>query len=336
MLSVAGHLTIFQTRTRGPWWSIRPARILLLAVVGTQVLATSICVFGLLVTPLWWGWVAMVWGYALAWFLVTDPIKLLAYHVLDATKAEPTQHEPKAVAATGAEPKTQPEPESKDMPDTETKPEFAVKIAAGVETLANTTLGELLVAGALKHPEDAGHIIADAITAAMNATPPGTQQKAGETDSAGVKTLVNKTLGDLLLSGTLKHPEDAGRSIAEAITAAIGAAKHVGGGTEAHPQPVAPQPDTNGEIPAVAEGGPATPADAVAATEPKPGPDATAEAEPGAKAPQLETKTGVETLENTTLGALLLAGVLKHPEEAAHIIAGAMPDAEAPDPKVPN
>ena len=28
-LSVAGHLTIFLTRTRGPFWSIRPARILL-------------------------------------------------------------------------------------------------------------------------------------------------------------------------------------------------------------------------------------------------------------------------------------------------------------------
>ena len=31
----------------------------------------------------------MVWGYALAWFLVTDPVKLLAYRVLDATKAAP-------------------------------------------------------------------------------------------------------------------------------------------------------------------------------------------------------------------------------------------------------
>src|ERR1700728_3174664 len=57
MLSVAGHLTIFQTRTRGAWWSIRPAWILLAAIVGTQVLATAICVFGFLVTPLWWGWV---------------------------------------------------------------------------------------------------------------------------------------------------------------------------------------------------------------------------------------------------------------------------------------
>ena len=83
LLSVAGHLTIFQTRTRGPWWSIRPAWILLGAVVGTQVLATMICVLGFLVAPLWWGWAAMVWGYALVWFLATDPVKLLAYRLLD-------------------------------------------------------------------------------------------------------------------------------------------------------------------------------------------------------------------------------------------------------------
>jgi len=86
LLSVAGHLTIFQTRTRGPWWSIRPARVLVIAVVGTQVLATAICLFGFLVTPLWWGWAALVWGYALVWFLVTDPLKLLAYRYLDTTK----------------------------------------------------------------------------------------------------------------------------------------------------------------------------------------------------------------------------------------------------------
>ena len=47
-LSVAGHLTIFLTRTRGPFWSIRPARILWVAVVGTQALATLIAVMGCL------------------------------------------------------------------------------------------------------------------------------------------------------------------------------------------------------------------------------------------------------------------------------------------------
>ena len=82
-LSIAGHLTIFLTRTRGPFWSIRPARILWLAVFGTQIVATLIAVYGLFMTPLGWGWALFVWGYALVWFLVNDRVKLLAYRVLD-------------------------------------------------------------------------------------------------------------------------------------------------------------------------------------------------------------------------------------------------------------
>lgn len=86
-LSIAGHLTIFLTRTRGPFWSIRPARVLLIAVVGTQAVATFIAVYGLFMTPLGWGWAAFVWGYAIIWALVGDRIKLLAYRILDpATK----------------------------------------------------------------------------------------------------------------------------------------------------------------------------------------------------------------------------------------------------------
>ncbi len=82
-LSVAGHLTIFLTRTRGPFWSIRPAKILWTAVLGTQTVATLIAVYGLFMTPLGWGWAAFVWGYALAWFLVNDRVKLLAYRIFD-------------------------------------------------------------------------------------------------------------------------------------------------------------------------------------------------------------------------------------------------------------
>ena len=85
-LSVAGHLTIFLTRTRGPFWSTRPAPILWIAVLGTQSLATLIAVYGLFMTPLGWTWAAVVWGYALAWFFVNDRVKLLAYRILDPTK----------------------------------------------------------------------------------------------------------------------------------------------------------------------------------------------------------------------------------------------------------
>ena len=85
MLSVAGHMTIFLTRTRGPFWSIRPARVLLLAVFGTQILATFIAVYGFM-PPLGWSLSGFVWGYALIWALLSDRLKLLAYRLIDPPK----------------------------------------------------------------------------------------------------------------------------------------------------------------------------------------------------------------------------------------------------------
>jgi len=80
-LSVAGHLTIFLTRTEGPFWSSKPAPILVGAVFGTQLVATIIAVFGVFMTPIGWTWAAFVWGYALVWFFVNDVIKQGVYRV---------------------------------------------------------------------------------------------------------------------------------------------------------------------------------------------------------------------------------------------------------------
>lgn len=82
--SVSGHLTIFVTRTRERFWSkSAPAGVLFGAVLGTQILATCIAVFGLAMTRLPVQWAAVVWGYALFWFLVEDQVKLAAYAYLD-------------------------------------------------------------------------------------------------------------------------------------------------------------------------------------------------------------------------------------------------------------
>jgi len=89
-LSVAGHLTIFLTRTRGPFWSTRPARVLLVAVLGTQIIATFIAVYGILMTPIGWGWALFVWGYALVWFLFNDRLKHLAYRIIDPVNKQGT------------------------------------------------------------------------------------------------------------------------------------------------------------------------------------------------------------------------------------------------------
>jgi H+-transporting ATPase len=71
------------TRTRRSFWSIKPAPILLGAVLGTQLLATLIAVYGIFMYPLGWGWALVVWGYALVWFLVNDGVKQIAYRIFD-------------------------------------------------------------------------------------------------------------------------------------------------------------------------------------------------------------------------------------------------------------
>jgi H+-transporting ATPase len=93
-LSVAGHLTIFLTRTRGPFWSIRPARILWIAVLGTQTIATLIAVYGVFMAPLGWKWAGLVWAYALVWALINDRVKLLAYRIFDPSKPSLLEKKP--------------------------------------------------------------------------------------------------------------------------------------------------------------------------------------------------------------------------------------------------
>jgi H+-transporting ATPase len=82
-LSVAGHLTIFVTRTRGPFWSHRPSNTLLAAVIGTQTMATFITVYGLFMSAIGWKWAAVVWGYCLVWFLIEDRMKLVGHRIFD-------------------------------------------------------------------------------------------------------------------------------------------------------------------------------------------------------------------------------------------------------------
>ncbi len=82
-LSVAGHLTVFVARTKGHFWSVRPATPLLLAVIGTQFVATIITVYGILLPAMGWGLALIVWGYALVLFVITDFAKVAFYKLLN-------------------------------------------------------------------------------------------------------------------------------------------------------------------------------------------------------------------------------------------------------------
>lgn len=61
-LAVAGHLSIFLARTRGPFWSIRPSGILFWSALITKILATLVAVFGCYIPLIGLKLVLFVWG----------------------------------------------------------------------------------------------------------------------------------------------------------------------------------------------------------------------------------------------------------------------------------
>lgn len=82
-LAVAGHLTIFLARTRGPFWSIRPSGALFWSAVVTKIIATIIAVYGWYVAPIGWKLAGFVWIYAIGAFVVQDLCKVQIYKLLD-------------------------------------------------------------------------------------------------------------------------------------------------------------------------------------------------------------------------------------------------------------
>ncbi len=82
-LSVAGHLTVFVARTKDHFWSVKPAKPLLFAVIATQFVATIITVYGILLPAMGWGLALLVWVYAFSLFILTDFAKVRLYRLLD-------------------------------------------------------------------------------------------------------------------------------------------------------------------------------------------------------------------------------------------------------------
>ena len=82
-LVVAGHATIFLTRTNDWFWKRPfPAPLLIHASFWSALLATVIVVYGILVTPIGWSWALAIWAYALAWIIFNDALKMWAYRWL--------------------------------------------------------------------------------------------------------------------------------------------------------------------------------------------------------------------------------------------------------------
>jgi H+-transporting ATPase len=83
-LAVAGHLTLLVVRTRGPFLTKPyPDRVLLMAILGTQIVAVLIVGFGFLVAPIPWSDIGLIWGYCVVWVFIEDFAKLQLYSHLE-------------------------------------------------------------------------------------------------------------------------------------------------------------------------------------------------------------------------------------------------------------
>ena len=82
VLSIGGHLVLLVARTKGPFWSVKPAPRLLWAIILTQLTATILVLFGILLPQLDPIYVAFVWGQGLLTFLIVDSTKVLLYNFL--------------------------------------------------------------------------------------------------------------------------------------------------------------------------------------------------------------------------------------------------------------
>jgi H+-transporting ATPase len=82
-LIVAGHSTLYLTRTDGWFWQNPwPSPLLLIATFGTEIIATLIAVYGVFITPIGWENALYIWLYALVWFLINDVIKVKTQSML--------------------------------------------------------------------------------------------------------------------------------------------------------------------------------------------------------------------------------------------------------------
>ena len=81
---VGGHLLLFSTRTRRPFWANpHPSWQLLSAIVATQIVGVMFVGFGWLMTPIGWAEIGLIWLYNIVWFLAMDLAKLGTYRLIE-------------------------------------------------------------------------------------------------------------------------------------------------------------------------------------------------------------------------------------------------------------
>jgi H+-transporting ATPase len=92
-LLVAGHLTLYVTRSQHWFWSRPwPSWKMFVVLEATQVLGTLFAVYGIFVTPIGWTYALCIWAYALAWLPISSAIAIAVRKLFDEEQGYHARH----------------------------------------------------------------------------------------------------------------------------------------------------------------------------------------------------------------------------------------------------
>jgi H+-transporting ATPase len=87
-LVIGGHLLLFSTRAKGPFWKPPfPAPKLFWAIIGTQLFAALIAANGWLIPAIPWRLIGFIWVYNLVWLFIEDFVKMGIHRSIDRRRA---------------------------------------------------------------------------------------------------------------------------------------------------------------------------------------------------------------------------------------------------------
>ena len=214
---------------------------------------------------------------------VLDFIKVPVFARLGITQSRryrPSTHETRSIAKTEGIPMTEPSPGQPKASDSKPEAKATPKPEAQTEPVPNVKAKPKPEAEVEPKPEAKAEPKAEAQTVPnVKAEPkPEAEVEPKPEANTDVATLMNRTLGDVLLAGLAKDPENVGRIVATAITQA-----EAGIATTKAPEADA-KPDAKAELQPDARAAPQPEAKAEPKPETKAQPDPKAEPKPDAEA----------------------------------------------------
>jgi H+-transporting ATPase len=252
VLVFGSQATLYAIRQRRHLWGIRPSLWLAVSSVADIGIASTLAIGGIAMTPLPALLVAGTIAAAVAFAFVLDFVKVPVFARLGITQSRryrPLTHETRGIAKTEEIPMTEPSADQPKASDSKPETKATPKPEAKTEPEPKAEAEPKPEPEAKAEPKPEPEVKAE----------PKPEAKAEPKPEANtdVATLMNTTLGDVLLAGLAKDPENVGRIVAAAITQAEASSAatnvpeaHARPDAKAEPQPdarAAPQPETKAE-----------------------------------------------------------------------------------------